>query len=314
MVTRQVIAMLVLASSLLVTPQIVLAQDATELSETERSELGRLFSDARKAYEAQDFETSIQKLMAAYEIFPEPNMLYRIGEMHETLENRGMAAEYYERYLTENPEDDDRALIESRIARLRRPQVREAEVPSRLTIVTRPGEAEVYLVGESEELLGTSPLEVELEPGVHSIRVAKEGYEPLTKRFEIGASELRTSELMLSEVDPPAQPLSLPQTSVAPIVLAFSSFAVAGGAVAMLVISGAKQDQLDEWDAERGDMMRPPEYDDTLDDELTFRVIGWSLVGVSASLAAASFIWWLNDDEEYSLRLAPGSVNFAARF
>jgi len=229
------------------------AQDVAELTEAERSELGRLFNEAREAYDSQNYEASIQKLMAAYEIFPEPNILYRIGEMHETLENRAMAAEYYERYLVANPDDSERALIESRMARLRAPRVTEKAIPSRLTIVTKPGQAEVYLVSPrgEDELLGQAPIEFEVEPGAHSIRVEKDGFEALTRRFDIGVGELRTAELTLEEKSL-ATPVGPPQeASAAPIYFAVGSFAFAGAAVAMFVLSGIEQGRIDDWDSSR---------------------------------------------------------------
>ena len=67
---------------LLFCPLVASAQDASSLSETERESLGRLFTEAREAYDAKDYPTSIARLEAAYRIFPEPNILYRIAEMH----------------------------------------------------------------------------------------------------------------------------------------------------------------------------------------------------------------------------------------
>lgn len=299
---------------------LAVAQDVGELTPAERNELGRLFSEARDAHDSRDFETSIRKLKAAYEIFPEPNILYRVGEMHEALDRRALAADYYERYLKASPEGDDRTMVLERIEGLRAPRVKEATVASRLTIVSRPAGAIVSLVGEGDEQderLGNSPIEVELAGGTYTLRISREGYEPLTRRITLSDGELRTIDLALKSRE--VAPVEVPDDeapSLAVYYLAGASVVGAVAGVVALFLAADRRSTLDEWDAQRGAQNRPAGYDDVLDQELTFRVIGWSAVGVSAALAvSAGIVWWLDDDEEsVGLGASPSGIFARLRF
>src|SRR5690554_5296300 len=70
-----------------------------DLSQNDRAELGRLFAQAQQAFEHQEYPNAIRSLERAFEIFAEPNILYRIGDAYERQGQFGEAIEYFTRYV-----------------------------------------------------------------------------------------------------------------------------------------------------------------------------------------------------------------------
>jgi tetratricopeptide (TPR) repeat protein len=79
----------------------------------------QLFEDSNTAYKAGKFEDAADLLRQAYDLFPEPLLLYNLGRAQEGLGDRKGAIDSYERYLAEAEQVDDRGAIERRIATLR---------------------------------------------------------------------------------------------------------------------------------------------------------------------------------------------------
>jgi tetratricopeptide (TPR) repeat protein len=106
----------------------------------------KLFEDSNTAYKAGKFEDAADLLRQAYDLFPEPILLYNLGRAQEGLGDRQGAIESYERYLAEAEQVDDRAAIERRIATLRAQitqqeadakKLREARTQERRPVDTR---------------------------------------------------------------------------------------------------------------------------------------------------------------------------------
>lgn len=89
-----------------------------------------LFEDSNTAYKAGKFEDAAELLRQAYELFPEPLLLYNLGRAREGLGDPKGAIDSYERYLAEAKQVDDRGAIERRIATLRA-QIEQQEADAR---------------------------------------------------------------------------------------------------------------------------------------------------------------------------------------
>jgi len=290
------------------------AQNIDSLTPQQRELLGRLFTDARTAYDAREYRTSIARLEEAYALLPEPNILYRIAEMYEELGDREQALGYYSRYFAERPDAPNAAVVQTRIERLK--AEREAALPktARLTIDSVPQGARVYL--NQDERKGVTPMELIVKPGSHTVRLRLDGYLESQRSMDVEAGELRTFEFQLTaktEVDPVTP---IPEKSHVPkLILAGSGVLLAVPAITFLVLAADRQDQLDAWDNDKERTERPANYDSVLNDELTFRVVGWSLVGASAAmLIGAGIWWWIDSDSDTSVSVGPNSVNFRTSF
>lgn len=301
------IAILVSLAIALSAPNVV-AQTVESLSTEQRELLGRLFTDARTAYDAQDYPTSIARLEEAYALLPEPNILYRIAEMHEELGNREQALKVYTQFLQDKPDAPNAAVVQTRVERLR--AEREAARPktARLTIDSVPQGAVVYLGGIERK--GVTPVELEVPPGEHEIRLAFEGYQDSSRTIEVEAGDLRTFDFRLSSTEI----IATQEASIAPWVL--GGLGVGSGITAgiLLLVASDRQDTLDAWDAARDGTPRPAEYDQVLDQEQTYRVVGWTAAGVAAACLVGAGVWWWLDDSGAAVSVGPTSAQLRVSF
>lgn len=292
-------------------PQALFAQDPSSLSAEQRDVLGRLFTEARNAFEANDYPTSIARLEEAYALLPEPNILYRIAEMHEELGERDRAIARYEAYLVARPDAPNAAVVKTRVQRLRAEQDAATPKTGRLTIDSVPQGARVYL--NQNERQGTTPLELEVEPGDHVIRLEYEGYEPSERAIGVEAGDLRTFDFRLTAVAKPVVPVD--EASAAPWVLFSVGAASAITSGVFFVIASDRQDTLDAYDAARRSGARPADYDSVLDQEKTYRVAAWSTAGVAVgALAVGGLWWWLDDSGERQVSVGPTGVRVVTSF
>jgi tetratricopeptide (TPR) repeat protein len=98
---------------------IAFALSGTAQADASRDKALKLFEDSNSAYKAGKFEDAADLLRQAYELFPEPILLYNLGRAQEGLGDPKGAIDSYERYLAEAQQVDDRGAIERRIATLR---------------------------------------------------------------------------------------------------------------------------------------------------------------------------------------------------
>ncbi len=300
------LAILISLSIALCSP-LAVAQSVENLSTEQRELLGRLFTDARTAYDAHDYATSILRLEEAYAVFPEPNILYRIAEMHEELGARESAVKAYTQYLKEKPDASNAAVVHTRLERLR--AEREAERPktARLTIDSEPKGAMVYL--SDVERQGVTPLEIEVLPGVYEIRLELAGYQGSERRINVTAGDLRTFDFRLSAAE-----VAVKEASIGPWVLGGLGVSSGIASVVFLLVATDRKDTLDAWDAARVGTARPADYDQVLDQERTYRVMGWAAAGAAAVCLVGAGVWWLLDDSGTAVSIGPTNAQIRVSF
>ncbi len=80
-----------------------------------------------EAYKAGDFERAAELVRRAYELYPEPLLLYNLALALDGMGKPSEALDYYERYLATNPDVKDRGAIERRVATMRSQLAAQAE-------------------------------------------------------------------------------------------------------------------------------------------------------------------------------------------
>jgi tetratricopeptide (TPR) repeat protein len=78
-----------------------------------------LFEKSDKAYKDGKFEEAVRLLEDAYELYPEPLLLYNLGRAQEGLGDVPGAVASYERYLRDGKQISDRGAIERRVETLK---------------------------------------------------------------------------------------------------------------------------------------------------------------------------------------------------
>lgn len=151
-----------------------------------------LLTQARLAFEAEDFHTAIETLLLANRQEPDPRLLLNIARSFERLDNCKSALAYYAAFLRQ-PETDQ-SLVEMAQDELDDgaqscPEF-DSSLTGRLSLESDPPFAQVYI---DEELVGTTPTEIiALKPGNYTIRFEKEGYTDQTEQLQVQSAQDRT--------------------------------------------------------------------------------------------------------------------------
>ncbi len=165
-----------------------------------------LVQNAQQAFEDGDYDAAIEYLIIAKYQQPEPALLLNIARSYEKLGDCRRQLAYYRTFLDDPPDDD--ALIE-RAERAIADSADDCEdfdeeMTGRLSFDSTPQLATVYIDGES---YGTTPTDAAgLEPGVHTVRLERDGYMDYTTHLDVNpaASNLEFSiELQQREDDQP---------------------------------------------------------------------------------------------------------------
>jgi tetratricopeptide (TPR) repeat protein len=78
-----------------------------------------LFEESEELYNRGDFEEAAMLLRRAYELHPDPTLVYNLGRSLEAMGDLDGAIEAYERYLREAPDAEDRGEVGAQLATLR---------------------------------------------------------------------------------------------------------------------------------------------------------------------------------------------------
>lgn len=137
----------------------------------EEIEANRLYKEAKTDMEAMKFNDALEKLEKAYQLFPIPQILVRIGECHEKLGNLEQALEIYKKLKQEKKIDPK---LKGRIEK----SISDIEFllnsPVELTIAPNTTKVEV-IVDHVDKYI--APCVIKITRGQHHFEFKKEGYE-----------------------------------------------------------------------------------------------------------------------------------------
>lgn len=111
---------------LLVSLALSVAAAAQPSDPAKREQAKALFGEGKLLYDVQRFAEAAAKFEEAYLLFPDPAMLYNLARAHQFAGHREKAIRFYESYLGNYPQAEDRGDVERIVAELRRPDVGDA--------------------------------------------------------------------------------------------------------------------------------------------------------------------------------------------
>lgn len=118
-------------------------------------------------YKKEFWVQAVKHFLAAQDLVPDVSNLYNIARCYDNLGMYKLAAEYYQAYIDQGGPNADKA--NDYLASLK-------VMPALVTIHSTPSEAMVR-IDDNPFFAGSTPLEIELDPGAHKIMVIKDGYE-----------------------------------------------------------------------------------------------------------------------------------------
>lgn len=178
------------------------AEDAEKLldrlTEEEQAEVAELIEKGRAAYDAGDFEVSVEHFHDVYELFPHPNVSYRLGLSYERIGDAEMAIQHLRRFLELDPEAPERGRIERTIADL---EEQLGDDISTLRVESFPVGAQIYIGDRETASVGETPQQVTLEPGEHRVFIEKRGYEPTEETVVVEEGTNHVVQVHLDEIE-----------------------------------------------------------------------------------------------------------------
>jgi hypothetical protein len=161
-------------------------------------ELKELVDEASEAYGAGEFETAVERLLAAYRIEPKARLLYNVARSYEELGQCRLALVYYRSFSQKD--DAEKALVGKADEKLAGAEGCEAysdELIGRLVVTTEPAGATVTVDGRD---VGTTPVEIAgLPSGEHAISVELDGYKSASNTLDLKAGQDREVSARLVE-------------------------------------------------------------------------------------------------------------------
>lgn len=223
---------------------------------TAQEEAERHDRAGRQAFAEGRYEDCVASYRAAQAAVPSERYAFNIGKCSERGGRIKDAIDGYEDYLRLLPQAPDRAAVELQLRVLRETD-RESRGVRLVRIATQPAaDVGVRDAGGSWRTLGTSPLEVELPVGTHTLRATRAGY--VAKESAVVIAE--HGQAIIEVLEPFPEPEPAPEPAPEPVVqtdgptlpgpqsgdLAAAGWATAGVGLAVLatgVALGALADQ-----------------------------------------------------------------------
>jgi len=287
----------------------------SELTPEQQIALLRLLQTGEKAYNAGKFEDALSAYEKAYDIFPMPDILYRVALCLDKAEKLEAAREKYALYLMISPDSTRRGQAQARLDNINARIAASRRAKLELTI--EPADAAVTLNGEP---LTDRSLSIEDLEASRSLTFAAQadGHEPQELVVEVEGGRDYQFTISLA----PLPKTVVVETVDRPSVTLFTGSAVAGaGALALLTVNVVSRRRVDEdfENCSNGDTREPcpidpaQNPDTTVRDELNRRtrvanVYGIAAIGAGVTSAALFYVAWTRrrgDEQDAAFRVRP---------
>lgn len=260
-----------------------------DLTEAQQEALVQQLDRGRILYEEKLFDRALKAFEEAYEVYPHPDVLYRIAECQLKLNRDADALKNYREVLRLSPNDPDRDKIEATIKEL------ESRLKTALTVTSNPAGAAVLIDGKAQ---GTTPTTLKLEPGTYKITIELEGHQAreLEAKLIAGQETPVNAQLVAIKVQPD-KPLATAKPSsskTSPWVWTFGGLTAASavGSVVMWTFYSNASTDVANIDIQKSDIPRPANYNALVDDRNTYGTTAIAFTGLTLALGATTAIIW----------------------
>jgi hypothetical protein len=173
------------------TPASASASSAADIASAKKH-----YTEGEKKLKAQDFEGALVDFKAANDIKSVPQVEQKIGVCEDNLGHFQAAVDWYEKFLSHVPEKlaAQGEEIKKRVATLR-------AMPGKVHVDSNPPGATVTVDGKPQTEV--TPLDVELPPGTHDVKLTQAGRLPASKSVEVAFASMQTVTAALEAEPPP---------------------------------------------------------------------------------------------------------------
>ena len=143
-----------------------------EVTDEQRQQAREAYGRGQSEFDAGNFQASEAAFSEAYSLIPNPVVLIGLAEARERQGNIVGTIEALEIYLRDRADAPDRATVEARLADLR-------ARPATLVVSSVPAGASITVDGDDSGQ--TTPAELSVAPGEHTLSFSAEGREDATE-------------------------------------------------------------------------------------------------------------------------------------
>lgn len=165
-----------------------------EMQDFQRIKAKKLEAQARVFYGTGKFVEAANSFRAAFNANSDARYIFNVGKCYERLNDPLEAANYYRRYLELVPNAKDRKSIEETIRKL---QYQSKSDWARLTILTQPVGANVYLDDRGKGVIGITPFTRSLPPGRYKVLIDRKGHDSASLTLTLAKQQSRRLSVVL---------------------------------------------------------------------------------------------------------------------
>jgi hypothetical protein len=185
------------------------AAGATATAKSDLAAAKKHYADGEKKYKAGDYAGALADFTEANDIKSTPHAERYLGLCEDNLGHYGAAVDWYDKFLAHVP---DKLATEGDEARKREGEIKA--MPGKVHVDSTPAGGTVTIDDKPQS--GPTPLDVELPPGTHVVKVTAPGRLPGSKPVDVAFASTQSVSLELDPEPPPSAPP--PVAAVAPVV------------------------------------------------------------------------------------------------
>ncbi len=167
------------------------------------------YGEGEKKYKAGDFAGALAEFEQANEIKSTPHAERYLGLCEDNLGHYQAAVDWYDKFLAHVPDK-----LASQGDDLRKREAEIKAMPGKVHVDSNPAGAAVTVDDKPEA--SPTPVDVQLAPGSHEVKVTLAGHQPGSKTVDVAFASTQSVSLDLQPEAPPAPPPPPPVAAVAP--------------------------------------------------------------------------------------------------
>lgn len=170
------------------------AQDDPSSEETAAKVL-QMVKNANDEFDRGEYTDALEIYEEAYDLYPDPVLLYRIGLASEKSGDIRRAVDSYRAFVDASDDDDATA---KRVAK-KIPDL-ESQLAPLIMVRSTPDGADILLDEVDSEPIGTTPAELELSEGKQTVIVRLDGYRVVRRDVELENGQRETVDIELEKL------------------------------------------------------------------------------------------------------------------
>lgn len=170
----------------------------------------RYYKKGRLHYTRGEFEKAVQAFKTALRHNEHPSILFSIGQCHRQLKQWNQALFFFKLYLDKKPDAANKQEVKGFIRDLVKRVAAAARLArfGRVTVVTKPQGARIFVDSFKGRGVATSPAMIKLAVGQHVLEIRKLGYTSIFRKVTVQPGKIVLLQLTLaaSGTAPPPRP------------------------------------------------------------------------------------------------------------